>query len=192
MAIGWYVGKVKRGKVAQAQALLKLRGLEVSNPRILVPRRSHSRWEDLFPGYLFCHLDPSCTQHWPDVLWTPCFRYFLPQNAPPVPLNGQAMEEIWNGVEEWNNGGFVQVYQPGDHLQIKSGALEGLNAVFQTYLPPKERCEALINWFGRKLLITIDLSDLELAPTSETELSWIKAYQRISTPITSTRGRQEP
>ena len=186
MAYGWYVARVKRGKVTQAQALLSLQGLEVCYPRLLVPRQSQTHTEDLFPGYLFCRLDPSCSQHWPEVLWTPCLRYFLPQNAPPMPLSDHAMEDIRRRVERWNEGGYTQVYQKGDRLRIRSGALRGLDAIFQGYLPAKERCEAFLDWFGRQLLTTIDLADVELSPESKADRAWVPAYQRIHEPSTST------
>ena len=178
--------------MAPAQELLGQRGVEVYNPRLLVPRHSKTRTEDLFPGYLFCRLDPSSTVHWPDALWTPNVRYFLPQNAPPLPISHQALEEIRSRVGSWNNGSYLEVYQKGDRLRIKSGALKGLEAIFEGYLPAKRRCEAFLNWFGRQLLTTIDLVDVELVAESRAERPWAKAYQRIREPSVPTQDRQKP
>ena len=62
----------------------------------------------------------------------------------------------------------------------QSGPLKGLDGLFNRYLPSKERCEVLLNWLGRRLLTTLDPTDLDIATRSGTTPGWVAGYGRIA------------
>ena len=180
MATEWYIAKAKRYQTGLAQRQLEQGALEVYNPRIVVLRSGERKWEDLFPGYLFCKVDTSSSDQWPGLMWTPGVRYFLPPAARPVPLTEEAVEEVRQRVEMWNEGGYIWVFKKGDHLRIKAGALKGLDAIFERYIPARERCEVFLIWLGRGLTTIMDPADLDIATRSGEAGAWVKGYERIS------------
>ena len=180
MATEWYIAKVKRYQAGFAERQLKQGALEVYNPRIVVLKSGRRKWEDLFPGYLFCKVDTSSSDQWTGLMWTPGVRYFLPPAASPVPLSEEAVGEVRQRVERWNGGGYIWVFKKGDHLRIKSGPLKGLDAIFEKYIPGRERCEVFLLWLGRGLTTTLDPADLDIATKSGDTGAWVKGYERIN------------
>lgn len=179
MAFEWFVAKVKRHQSGLAERHLEFAGLKVYNPRIAVLKSKTRKWEDLFPGYLFCRVDTNSSKPWPGLLWTPGIRYFLPSQGTPTPINEGAVEEIQQRVENWNEGGYLWVFKKGDQLRVKSGPLKGLDAIFERYLPARERCEVFLNWLARRLLTVMNPADLEIATKPGSPGPWVKEYERI-------------
>ncbi len=172
MALDWYVAKIKRNQVSLVENQLVLKGLEVYTPQIVGLSGSPGKREALFPGYIFCHMDVTNRYHWPSLLWTPGLSYLLPAEDRPSPLVEDAVDEIRMRVEEWNRGGYVRVFEKGDHVKIKSGPLKGLDAIFGSYLPARERCEVLLYWLGGKLATLIDPRDLDAVPKVRVRWGW--------------------
>jgi transcription antitermination factor NusG len=180
MAFEWYVARVKRHQAGLVENHIRRWGHEAYNPRIVVLKRGTAEWEDLFPGYLFCRVDTDIDDCWPRLLWTPGLSYFLPPQHHPSPLGEEAVEEIRHRVQAWNQGAYVRVFRSGDRVRVKSGPLMGLDALFKRYLPARDRCEVFLNWLGRRLLTTIDPSDLDIATRSEHSPGWVAGYGRIA------------
>ena len=180
MATEWYVVKVKRHQAALAESHLSLWGLVVYNPHILVLKSGVKMWEELFPGYLFCQVDASGDNPWPQAMWTPGVSYFLPPGDRPLPLNEQAMAEVQYRVETWNEGGYIWVFKKGDLIRVKSGPLKGLDAVFERYLPARQRCEVFLHWLGRRLRTVMDPTELDISTETGPQKAWVKGYRRIT------------
>ena len=180
MTFEWYVAKVKRNQADLVERHMRRWGHEVYNPRIAVIKKGTTAWEDLFPGYLFCQVDANDADCWPRLLWTPGVTYFLPAQHLPSPIMEDTVEEIRQRVLLWNQGAYGQVFRRGDRVRVKAGALKGLDALFKRYLPSKERCEVFLNWLGRRLLTTIDPTDLDIATRSGTNPGWVAGYGRIA------------
>ena len=179
MAFEWYVAKAKRFQTALAEKHLKLWGIEVYNPRIVSLKAQTEKEEEPFPGYLFCQVDTSDSDLWPGLLWTPGVSYFLPPESRPLPLPEDSVDEILQRVERWNHGGYSQVFKKGDRVQVRSGPLKGLDAIFERYQPARERCEVFLSWLGRKLPTVIDPGELDMATEAGSVGAWVKGYGRI-------------
>ena len=179
MAFEWYVAKAKRFQTVLAERHLRLWGIEVYNPCIVALKTQTKKWEDLFPGYLFCRVDTSNSDLWPGLLWTPGVSYFLPPDSRPLPLSEDSVAEIQQRVERWNGGGYSRVFKKGDRVQVRSGPLKGLDAIFERYLPARERCEVFLSWLGRKLPTLMDPSELDMATEVGSVGAWVKGYGRI-------------
>jgi transcription antitermination factor NusG len=180
MPLDWYVARVKRNRSALVEEHMRRWGCEVYNPRIAVVKRGLTAWEELFPGYLFCRVstdDPGC---WSQVMWTPGVTYFLPARHRPSPIGEDAVEEVRSRVRVWNQGGCGQAFRKGDRLRVKSGPLRSLDALFERYLPSKDRCEVFLNWLGRRLLTSLDPADLDMATRSGTVPGWVAGYGRMA------------
>ena len=179
MAFEWYVAKAKRFQTVLAETHLRIWGIEVYNPRILGPKNHAKKWEELFPGYLFCRVDTSDSDIWPALLWTPGVRCFLPPEAHPLSLTEKSIEEIRQRVETWNQGGYSRVFNNGERLRVRSGPLKGLDAIFERYLPARDRCEVFLSWLGRGLPTVMDPADLDIATDVGSSGAWVKGYGRI-------------
>ena len=180
MPFEWYVAKVKRNQSEMVEKHMRRWGHEVYNPRIAVVKKGATAWEELFPGYIFCQVSTGDVECWPRLIWTPGLTYFLPAQHQPSPIGEDAVDEIRAHVSEWNQGGYGRAFRKGDRVRVKSGPLKGLDGLFNRYLPSKERCEVLLNWLGRRLLTTLDPTDLDIATRSGTTPGWVAGYGRIA------------
>ncbi|MFN3974829.1 MAG: transcription termination/antitermination protein NusG [Dehalococcoidia bacterium] len=148
MALRWYVLKTKPRAEHIAQEVLARWGVECYAPRIRRPYGPQGNTEYLFPGYLFVRLD-SVSRLWPMVRWAPGVAYFVGSEKEAAPLNDALIEHIRRRTEEWNSEGYRRAMQPGNAVKITEGPFAGLDAVFQRYLPARQRCEVLLHFLNQ-------------------------------------------
>ena len=128
-------------------------------PEISVIKRGRQCMEPLFPGYAFVWIDPFSDQ-WNLVRWARGLSYFLPSQSHPMPIADSVMEETQCRVAQWNAGGWVTAFGPGDRVYVEHGPLKTLDAIFQRYIPGKQRCEILVSLVGHLNSVQIDVTDL--------------------------------
>ncbi|MCS7207695.1 MAG: hypothetical protein NZ951_07180 [Dehalococcoidia bacterium] len=148
MTVHWYVLKTKPRAERLVQETLARWGIEHYAPMILRPYGARRTSEYLFPGYIFVRLDNSSPQ-WPLVRWAPGVAYFVGQEREAIPVPDALIEHIRRRTEEWNAGGYQRALQPGERVKVTEGPFAGLDAIFQRYLPARQRCEVLLHIVNR-------------------------------------------
>ncbi len=152
--------KTQPQKESLAQFSLRNARVEVFYPKILVRRRGRRLLEPLFPTYLFCHLDPT-SPFWPMVRWATGVAYFLGSDGKPVPVPDNLVDGIRKRVAWWNAEGHRAVFSPGQRVRVTRGPMAGLEAVFEGYVPARQRCRILLQVVGRLSRVEIPETDLE-------------------------------
>ena len=161
----WYVAKVKSSNDQSLEGYLRGRGVAVYSPEIVVMKRGKQWTERLFPGYLFVMTDPT-SEDWPLIRWARGLNYFLPTSMQPAPLPENVIEDISSRVRLWNGGGWIEAFQAGDRVTIDSGPLKPLDAVFERYLPAKQRCDVIVSLFGGPRRIEVEITSIQSAVAS--------------------------
>ena len=155
----WYVAKIKPHAEQRLEGYLAQHGVEVYAPRIAVAYRGIESMEPLFPGYVFVRT-ASISEKWNLVQWARGLSYLLPNRIQPTSMADSVVEEIRSQVSRWNSGGWIDAYKAGDHVIIQAGPLKTLDAIFQRYVPRKQRCEVLISLMGGPLMVQVDIASL--------------------------------
>jgi transcriptional antiterminator RfaH len=157
---GWYVAKSQPQKEAWLKSSLTAKGVEVFYPYITAKKRGKYVNEPLFPTYLLCRLDPS-KPDWPAIRWAQGLSYFLSADGQPSPVPDDLVEHIRKRVETWNSGGYsARRLEPGKQVTIAHGPFAGLDAIFQRYVPSRNRCQVLLQLVGRTATVELDEMDL--------------------------------
>lgn len=123
-------------------------GVEVFSPTIRRPAGGKGGWEPLFPTYLFCLVDPQSAD-WSDIRWTPGLCYFLGAGEELVPVSNELVAHLKQRVSWWNEAGHVPGFVPGERVVVTNGPFSGLEAIFQRYIPARQRCQVLLQLVGR-------------------------------------------
>ncbi len=164
----WYAVQVKRFEEHRVVRYLAMKPIPTFLPLIESRRHRSSaavRLEPLFPGYLFVQMrtldtDPS---HWHTVRWTPGVRRILGTEDEPVPMPLEAIEAIQARVREL---GFVRPgvrFTAGERVRIRSGPLEGFEAVFDRPMAKDGRVRVLLELLGQVGRAEVDELDLDAA-----------------------------
>ena len=162
--MNWYVARVKARNERRVGADLALLGIEVFGPELLVAKGGKQRTEPLFPGYVFIKLDSSAAT-WAMVKWAHGISYILPDSAYPTPLPDELVAEVESRLDRWNGGGWAEAFKPGDKVVLEGGPLSKLDAIFQRYIPGKQRCEVLVSLMGRPHNVAVNITDLPSVST---------------------------
>ena len=159
MSINWYVARVKPKNEARLQSYLQCYEVPTYLPEIVSFKHGKRSYEYLFPGYMFVRISPT-SDLWSLVRWARGLKYFLPTLGEPEPIADSLIENLQAKVKLWNSEGYANVFEPGDRVQVEHGPLRSLAAVFQSYLPSKQRCEILVSLVGRQQNVRLPVSDL--------------------------------
>lgn len=159
----WYAIHAKARQEHLALEHLRRQGYEPYLPLIRLHRRRRGAWqqvtEPLFPGYLFVRLDPQRDNTAPirstrGVIGLVRFGGALR----PVP---EGLVEHLLGTPQDPDGAISQehLFQAGDRVDIVSGPLAGLQAIF---LAPtgQERARLLLNLLGRETRVVLSKDHL--------------------------------
>jgi transcriptional antiterminator RfaH len=156
----WYVAKTKPGKEGIVKFFLNERlGVEVFLPYINSPATKKPGVELLFPTYLFCNINPH-TPDWPTIRYAPGLSYFLCTGSEMTPVPGEIITRLKERVSLWNEGGFSPEFTPGQRLIVTSGPFLGLEAIFQRYIPSRQRCQVLLEVMGSLAKTEVPLAAL--------------------------------
>jgi transcriptional antiterminator RfaH len=159
----WYAVHTKARQERLAAEHLTRQHYQTHLPLICLPRRRRGRWhevvEPLFPGYLFVRLDPGRHNMAPigstrGVIALVRFGGSLR----PVP------EELVEHLQAAQREGAAAIredhlFQPGDPVEIVSGPMAGLRAIFLAS-SGRERADLLLDLLGRSNRIAVSQHQL--------------------------------
>ncbi len=118
--------------------------------------------EPLFPGYVFCRCD---LEQLPlSVLQrTPGLRSVVRFDGDPAIVPDDAITVLQRRMEWLSEGGGLprHSFKPGDALEIKSGPLKGLYAVFEGPMTPSERVTVLLEFIGQANRVSLPVESVE-------------------------------
>ena len=157
----WYVAKTKPSKERLVKTYLTERqGVEVFLPLIHRPAGRKAGWEPLFPTYIFCLVEPQSAD-WPAIRWAPGLSYFLGAGQELVSVSDELIAHLKQRVSWWNEGEYVPRFALGERVVVTSGTFSGLEAIFQRYIPARQRCQVLLQILGRLAKVEVPAEVLE-------------------------------
>jgi len=158
----WCVAKTKPRKEQLVENYLaKNWEVEVFLPMVRRPAGRKAGYEPLFPTYLFCLADPQSTD-WRAIRWAPGLSYFLGTGQELVPVSDELIAQLKQRVSWWNEGGYVPHFTPGERVVVTSGPFSGLEAIFQRYVPARQRCQVLLQILSRLAKVEIPAKALKV------------------------------
>ena len=133
----WYVVHAKPRKEEFAQFNLKLKGVEVFLPQLLLPQSSQKcqRPTPLFPGYLFVRIRFAEEYHY--VIWTPGVIRLLSFNGSPASLGDDIVSFL---IQQATPEGVITAHSnliAGEKIQVSGGPFDGIVGFIQE--PPDAR-----------------------------------------------------
>lgn len=130
----WFAVHIRMHNQDQVETTLRYKGYDVFGPTHAVARRVGGREKNvqkpLFPGYLFCSLDP---QHRLPVLTVPGVISILGVGNVPTPVDAEVIEAIRRTVASGLTVEPFRLMQPGEPVCVKHGPLAGIEGVFVNY-----------------------------------------------------------
>ena len=71
-------------------------------------------------------------------------------------------------VTQWNDPEYARQLTSGDKVVVTGGPFEGLEGIFQRYVPSKQRCRIFLEVIGR--LTSVELPEMEVEGASSSFL----------------------
>ena len=157
----WYVVYSKPHKEAFAEFQLRLKGLEIFLPRLLLPGLPELQKQiiPLFPSYLFARINLEEEYHY--VLWTPGVKRVVSFNDVPMPLEEGVVEFL---KKHANDYGLIEAHsnlRPGQSVQITGGPFGGLEAIIQEPVNSKGRVKVLLSLLSRQVKAEVPVQLVE-------------------------------
>ena len=160
----WYVVHAKPQQEMLAAAVIQMSlGLTTWTPEVQQQQRGQRQLRPLFPGYLFVQaavlgLPLSSVNRCPGVLRVVAF------GPEPQPVAASIVSALREKVDEVNaQGGLApHPFRPGNIVRIRSGPMEGLEAIFVGPLEPAERVAILLRFLGSQRTVYVAPRELEL------------------------------
>jgi len=156
----WYCVQTKPRKEKVVLAHLEDKRLPHYQPLLQAPERRGSRVVPLFPNYLFVQI--SNVRESVDVRYTPGVRKLLGYGDEPFPVEEDLIEVIRQ--RESDDGlirpGRLFRFREAEGVRVRGGAFDGLQALFQHYLPGKQRAQILLQLLGRQVPMEIPVNHL--------------------------------
>lgn len=158
-----FVVQARTGRELLAAVMLERRlGLAVYLPQVLQWRRGRTEMTPLFPGYLFARSEPACfTRSAVDA--QPGVVRVVTIGATPCVVEDDVLAALQARVDALNAAGGLPLhpFKPGDVVQLRSGPLAGMEAIFVGPTTPSERVEILLHFLGRTQRTRVNVSALE-------------------------------
>ena len=151
----WYAVEAKPHKTDLVVASLRHQGIVHYQPRLEIPAQRRTRVVPLFPGYLFARIDS--VRDSVRVRYTPGVRRLVGGGDRPTPIDDEVVDFIRAREGE---GGIIHPsglfdFKPDQKGRVRGGALDGLEVLFQSYLPDGKRVEILLEVLGRQVRTVI-------------------------------------
>jgi transcription antitermination factor NusG len=155
-ALAWFALQVRTRHETAIAGFLQAKGYEQFLPLYSVKKR----WSDrvkvmetpLFPGYLFCRLDP---QYRLPVLKTPGVIQIVGYNRIPAPIEEAEIQGIQTLVASGLPTQPWPFLAAGDPVQIESGSLRGLKGIV-VKLKENSRLVVSVTLLRRSVAVEID------------------------------------
>jgi len=155
----WYVVYTKPNGEEVACSHLKLKGIDVFFPRLLLPAALGKRKPiiPLFPNYLFVRIQIFEGYHY--VAWSPGVKRFVAfNNSIPVPLDVNVVRYLMNQA---NSDGIIKArskLKVGEEVLINGGPFEGLIGIIMEPPNAKGRLKVLMDLLSRQVQVEVPLS----------------------------------
>ena len=151
----WYALQVYQRLEKITTLLLNQKGFELFLPTYSVRRR----WSDrvkvverpLFPGYLFCRLDPR--QRWLPVLTTPGVVSIVGTGKEPIAIPETEIETVRRIVRSATAAEPWPYLHCGDRVTISDGPLRGFEGILAEM---KNECKVSIHLLQRSVAVVVD------------------------------------
>lgn len=126
----WYALQVRTGGEPTSKLILERKGYPVFLPANLDARRYSDRIKKvkapLFPGYLFCRLDPAFRVQ---ILQTPGVQSIVGIGGSPTAIDESEIEAIRIAVSSGSTTQPWDYLKTGDQVRIDFGAMSGLTGI---------------------------------------------------------------
>jgi transcription antitermination factor NusG len=159
-SLPWFALKVKNRSELQAEAALSARGFRPYLPKCKERRRYSDRFrtveEPLFPGYLFCRVDPGNVI---PVLDVPAVQYILGNSEGPIPV---CEDEILSLRKALESGAVPAPFTSmGSRVRVGFGNLQGVEGIL-VRSGSGVRLVLSVEGLGLSVAVEIDEDQLEL------------------------------
>jgi transcriptional antiterminator RfaH len=134
----WYTVYSKPQKEEFAQWQLRLKGLEVFLPKLLLPNngKKRKRIVPLFPSYLFTRINIHSAEYG-YTIWSPGVKRIVSFNGIPAPIDSDIVDFL---MKQTNTEGLIPArsnLRVGQEVRIDGGPFDGLTGIIQE--PPNAR-----------------------------------------------------
>lgn len=171
----WYAVRVRSNRERVVAIHLRERGFEQFVPSYKVQRTWSDRKkvidECLFPGYVFCRLDPHNRL---PVVSIPGVVGIVGLGTTPAPIAEVEMERVRAMVRSGRNVLPWPFLQLGDHVLIEKGPLAGLEGILQ-------RTKG-----GYRIVVSLTL--LQRSISAEIDQSWVRRLDKRAPGSRTERG----
>jgi transcriptional antiterminator RfaH len=144
--MSWFIAKSKPRKEQYLISNLTHWGVETYYPYIRRPGRQ-GHLEPLFSTYVFCRFDEA-NPRWQAIRWAQGLSYFLTSGGRLSTVPDTLISYLMDRTRSWNGEAHRRVFERGEHVGIVNGPFSGLEAVFQAYVPSRQRCQVLLQLVG--------------------------------------------
>jgi transcription antitermination factor NusG len=152
----WFAVRVKSRCEKVVAQMAEGRGFE----EFLPVYRSRRRWSDrqqevelpLFPGYLFCRLNP---EHRLPLLTIPGVVHMVGIGKTPVPVDDAEMAAIQSAVQSGLSAEPWPYLEIGDRVQLVAGPLTGLEGILAAS-DKQQRIVVSVTLLRRSVAVTIE------------------------------------
>jgi transcription antitermination factor NusG len=159
----WYVVHCQALKERQvASALQDLLGLTIYLPEVTRRYAGKIQMAPFFPRYLFVRANlhevpPSTINAIPGV------ARMVTLGDEPQPVPAKVLAAIAERLADLEKHGGLPMHnhQPGDAVQLRSGPLRGLDAIFLGPAAPSERVRILVEFLGQPREVDIEVAMIE-------------------------------
>jgi transcription antitermination factor NusG len=162
----WFAVRVRSNFERTTAVHLRQRGYQEFVPTCT----ARTRWSDriknvekpLFPGYVFCSLDPE--RRLP-VLATPGVLHILGIGREPLPVDQREIESVWAAVRSGLTVRPWPFLQVGERVVLERGPLTGI--------------EGTVNQFKGTYRLIVSVSLLQRSIAAEIEREWIRPVGKV-------------
>lgn len=137
--------------------------LKVYLPEVKSLNGGRVEYKPFFPRYLFVEADLERVAT-SQINATPGVLYLVAFGGGPQPLAPSVVEVLRQRLDQMNQGveAISSDPRPGSMVRLKSGPLQGLEAVFIKTMSPGERVKVLVEFLGRPHVLEVPASALGL------------------------------
>jgi transcriptional antiterminator RfaH len=145
----WYAVATKPRQEDLVCKVFDLFSIEYFLPKILVPKSpsipgsSDSTVKPMFPGYLFVDVVPD-TAEWARVNYSPGVKGVVCFGGIPARVPDAVISELRTRTEGQESRGALRHFAEGDTVIIRTGPLQGLTAMFRSYVSDSGRVKLLL------------------------------------------------
>jgi len=168
-AFPWFAVRVRSNCERTVATLLEQKGYQ----RFLPTYSVRTRWSDriktidriLFPGYVFCSLNPLYRL---PVLSTPGVLHFVGIGKEPVPVPEVEMNALWTTLQSGVGIGPWPYLQSGDRVVVERGPLAGV--------------EGIVTQLKGSYRLVVSIALLQRSIAAEIEREWVRPVRRTVIP----------